>query len=354
MKQDILKEYDNQKGKLNIFRKKMETLLNDLLLERNVHFHLVSSRLKDRNSISKKIDSKNDKYSSLIDVTDVVGLRIITYLDSEVDTVAQLIESEFTIDWINTVDKRKLKNDQFGYKSLHYIVSLKGNRCDLVEYSNYKTLKFEIQIRTILQHSWAEIEHDLGYKGELSIPDTYKRNFNRLSALLETADVEFDRLKKEIINYENSILELIKNQPEEIELNQNSLLNFIKINDTLQSINHLISKNAGAEIYEADNVEVLLQRFQFFKINSIKELENELVKERILFTKFIEILSKTLDVKKLPNIVSAFYFSHYLAAKMEDVNYIMEYAKAGTISINITKKNANKWIEIYKEIKRSS
>ena len=79
--------------------------------------------------------------------------------------------------------------------SMHYVVSIHQNRLKFTEYKSYTNLKIEIQIRSILQHGWAEIEHDLGYKGAKGIPDEFKRDFNRISALLETADNEFDRLR---------------------------------------------------------------------------------------------------------------------------------------------------------------
>ncbi len=111
-------------------------------------------------------------------------------------------------------------------------MSLNENRTNLKEYKRYKELKCEIQLRSILQHAWAEIEHDLGYKGEISVPDQYKRSFNRVSALLETADNEFDRLKSELTSYEKEVSSLIKNEPEYVDINQASIASFIN-SDTI-------------------------------------------------------------------------------------------------------------------------
>ncbi len=57
-----------------------------------------------------------------------------------------------------------LQEERFGYQSIHYLVKLKGERARLAEYRNLKDGVVEIQIRTILQHAWAEIEHDIQYK----------------------------------------------------------------------------------------------------------------------------------------------------------------------------------------------
>ncbi|RYE12319.1 MAG: choice-of-anchor D domain-containing protein, partial [Sphingobacteriaceae bacterium] len=151
-------------------------------------------------------------------------------LESDIDPIAELIEKEFIKDEDNSVDKRKLQVDRFGYKSLHVVVSLNNERTTLKEYNRYKEFKCEIQIRSILQHAWAEIEHDLGYKGEISVPEPYKRSFNRLSALLETADIEFVRLKQELEQYENNLPNLIKSKTNIIDINSASLKLFMRSN----------------------------------------------------------------------------------------------------------------------------
>ena len=158
---------------------RMETLLRQLLREREIPVHSISSRLKSRGSLAKKVERKGTSYSDLSDVTDLAGLRIVTYFSDQVDEIAGLIESEFQLDHHNSIDKRAdLDPDRFGYLSLHYVVSLSPSRAALTEYRALAGLKAEIQIRSILQHAWAEIEHDLGYKtapiragrGRASIP----------------------------------------------------------------------------------------------------------------------------------------------------------------------------------------
>ena len=98
-------------------------------------------------------------------MTDITGVRVITYFADQVDEIAKVMEGEFNIDIKNSIDKRDILDpDRFGYLSLHYvIVSLSSARCALAEYRSFSELKAEVQVRSILQHAWAEIEHDLGY-----------------------------------------------------------------------------------------------------------------------------------------------------------------------------------------------
>jgi putative GTP pyrophosphokinase len=128
MKERILQEFLTNKYQLDSFKDKVVTLLHDLLHQATVAIHQMDSRTKGFDSLSKKIDKKQGKYESLHDITDLVGIRIITYLESDVDKIAELIENEFILDQKNSIDKRLLKSDQFGYKSLHIVVSLSKNR----------------------------------------------------------------------------------------------------------------------------------------------------------------------------------------------------------------------------------
>ncbi|MGP4848209.1 GTP pyrophosphokinase, partial [Marinobacter sp. 1Y8] len=223
----ILKEYDNSKILLENLDRTLLNLINSLLKQKNIRVHQVQTRVKDRDSLENKIIRKNDKYKHLSDITDIVGVRIITYFDDEVDQIATMIEEEFVIDQDNSVDKRKIDNDKFGYRSLHYVANLKKDRINLPEYSSCGERKFEFQIRTILQHSWAEIEHGLGYKGEFEIPSSAKRTFYRVAALLEQADIEFVKLKSTIEDYEKDVSIGVRENPSQIEINKASLISFI-------------------------------------------------------------------------------------------------------------------------------
>ncbi|MBT1711044.1 RelA/SpoT domain-containing protein [Fulvivirgaceae bacterium PWU5] len=156
MKNKILSDFDLNHRKFEDFRSKLEIILADLLQLNLIKVHQVTSRVKDRNSLESKIDLK-DKYSDLHQITDLVGLRVITYLESDVDKVAEIIKNEFLIDSANSVDKRNLKSDQFGYRSLHYVMSLNELRSALPEYRQFASIKAEIQIRSTLQHVWVDI-----------------------------------------------------------------------------------------------------------------------------------------------------------------------------------------------------
>ena len=139
----------------------LERLDNALSKQEGSLYH-ITHRIKTADSICGKLERKPDEYPNLYSIRDILGFRIICYFSDEVDEAAKLVSEAFRVDWSKSKDKRELiKPDAFGYLSLHYI-------CSLPENSGYteqlSSLLFEIQMRTMLQHTWAEIEHDLGYK----------------------------------------------------------------------------------------------------------------------------------------------------------------------------------------------
>jgi len=330
MKEKILKDFDAEKSKFNDFEEKMEFLILELIKNEEISIHQITGRVKERTSLDKKIDKKDNKYKKISEITDIVGLRIITYLESDVDRIAELINREFNLDTENSIDKRKLKTDQFGYRSLHYVVSCKKERTNLVEYKRFKDLKFEIQIRSILQHAWAEIEHDLGYKGITSIPDAYKRNFNRVAALLESADLEFDRLKKELTKYESEVSQLIKNEPENVPIDQTSLLSLVKSDKVINKAREIISKNVGCSFTKNIDYSSQIELFKnFFNIQTIEELKKSLTHHEKIYLEFVNEFTKSLNYSTLPETLMIFYFQHFLAAFEENQERVEEYIRLG-------------------------
>jgi ppGpp synthetase/RelA/SpoT-type nucleotidyltranferase len=200
--QKIIDEFDHKLSLYTAFTEKIRQLIVEILTETGQRVHSVSARVKDRGTLAEKITRSDTKYTKLTDVTDLAGIRIITFFDDDVGKIADITEKEFQIDKEKSVDKKAtLDPDRFGYISLHYIVKLPPSRTSLIEYQRFPDLFAEIQIRSILQHAWAEIEHDLGYKTKLGIPKQIQRRFSRLAGLLELADQEFMTIRDNIQSY---------------------------------------------------------------------------------------------------------------------------------------------------------
>lgn len=200
MTADLSSEFSERRALYEEFAACLHRLLGDLSKAADVRLHSLTWRAKSVPSLVAKLQRKaagtEQQYDSLDDVTDLVGVRAIAYFEDHVGEFVKLVEEQFQVDAANSSDKlAALSADQFGYRSVHLVVSLSPPRSDLPEYERYKGLKAEVQVRSILQHAWAEIEHDLGYKTAAAVPAHLRRRFSRLAGLLELADEEFAAIR---------------------------------------------------------------------------------------------------------------------------------------------------------------
>lgn len=329
----ILDQYNKEVKLFEEFRKKLELLVIELLKPENVYPHQITSRVKDYYSLSKKIEVKQNKYSDISEITDCVGIRIVTYLEDEVDIVAQIIEKEFDIDYINSTDKRNLDVDRFGYKSLHYIISLSDSRKRLPEYISYKNIKAEIQIRSILQHSWAEIEHDLGYKSAIVIPDIVKRDFYRVAALLETADIEFVKIKKTLEIYQNSIEKELEKTPSKFRIDKNTLESFVDKSSLINEINIAITKAVKIPTNTSyGDFNYVIEIFRKYDIKTIddvnlniEKLKNTIIAYVVEYINFSGVIlsstGKALAIHTLADILLFEHDESYYYPADEDISF---------------------------------
>ena len=186
MTESMLGEYEKHRETLVSLGARLDGELRGLLERAQVPVQFVSWRLKSIPSLGHKLSRPEKTYRQLWDVTDLVALRVATYFEDHVEQVSRLIEQHFRVDFTHSADKTK----PAGYRSVHYVCSL--------EDAPHPEFRFEIQVRTVLQHAWAEVEHDLGYKVDDAVPEAIRRRFSRVAGLLEIADQEFVSIRREL------------------------------------------------------------------------------------------------------------------------------------------------------------
>ena len=237
----ILEEYREALPELERLEATVAELLRNTLDDSGLVVTAVTTRIKTEQSLAGKLERKGHKYNSLEDITDLVGARVITFYTDDVDRIASIAEKLFEIDWTNSVDKRKLHQlDSFGYNSLHYICRMSGYH-----------YRFELQLRTTLQHAWASINHDSGYKSDIDIPGEYKRRINRLAGLLELADDEFSRIRAELTDYRRRVQKLVQNgKLDDVSLDSDTFRSYMQARP-LESLTRRIAAINQAEIQEA-------------------------------------------------------------------------------------------------------
>ena len=247
----ILSEYEAQLPVYQRLESIVQKTLEDALTTNGLLVTAVSTRIKTYDSLAGKLAIKGAKYASLSDITDIIGARIITFYTDDVDRIAAVAERLFEIDWHNSVDKRKLHQiDSFGYNSLHYICSLPKRLVNDPDCPALNTIRFELQLRTTLQHAWASINHDIGYKTGVEIPREYLRRINRLAGLLEMADDEFSRIRSEITDYRRRVQALVKKgKLDDVQLDGDTFSSFLQARP-FDRLNKRIASINQAEIQE--------------------------------------------------------------------------------------------------------
>lgn len=133
-------------------------------------------------------------------------------------------------------------------------------------------------MRSLLQHAWAEIEHDLGYKTKVSIPMNQRRQFSRIAGLLEVADNEFISVRKDLEKYRKTIPKDIENKPQFVEINKDSLAEYLRTNELVKDVNEKIARDLNTTYLLDANMSfysgVLIPVIHFIKIGTIKELDS--------------------------------------------------------------------------------
>jgi len=219
-------------GKLAVVVKR---ILDESIKRQGIKVHSVEARAKDPESLRKKAalsslsDPAKPKYSDpLSQITDLAGIRVITFFPGTLAEIDGLITDEFEVVERSDKGAKLLDEDRFGYQSIHYLLTLSDERTALAEYAPYASKIAEIQVRTILQHAWAEIEHDIQYKTASVIPAEIRRRFMSLAGMIEIADREFQaiqdadrRLTEEAREHVN------KGRLEEVEITPDALKTFL-------------------------------------------------------------------------------------------------------------------------------
>lgn len=252
---------------------------------------LIQARIKDFGKFDKKMKLK--EYSKPEDMVDIVGLRVVCYVLSGVPLVSRLIEHRFHVDWGNSDDKfEELKEKRrMGYRGTNYVVALENGP------DNMKLIPFEIQVRTLLDYAWGEIEHDQNYKLAEQFPkeSDFPRRFEALAGSLETADYAFESLSKETKQYAEPITNKIQRGELNMPIDQFSLREFLvwKFGDVLGFRPYFVKPErvmrnlASKEIHKISDLDNIIP-------NNLKEIYNKVTLPRSDYLTFTLIITEIL------------------------------------------------------------
>ncbi|MEO5346008.1 MAG: hypothetical protein H7834_06480 [Magnetococcus sp. YQC-9] len=192
----ILIQYDQQKKNYQDFLERTLTLIKEFIVPDGPKIHSIVGRIKEKESLVEKLNNPRAPYATLNDVPDIAGIRIITYFEEEVQVISEIIRREFNV-FASPEHPRAQTADpnRFGYSSTNLQVGLLDNRLELIEYRRFRGFLVELQIRSVLQHAWLEINKHLGFATREHCPPAKQREYARVTALFELADLELNQIK---------------------------------------------------------------------------------------------------------------------------------------------------------------
>ena len=178
----------------HVVERVQQLLLDEVGAERAASFFKVppAFRIKDEESAARKQGKKRYEHP-LEQMTDLVGARFVLLLRTDVELLERLILSH--TGWTASRERHfefeaEADPESFDYQSLHLLLRHAGDgsvgSIDVPDGTSC-----EVQIRTILQHAYAELCHDRVYKSSAKIPVSAKRVVARCMALMETTDLMF-------------------------------------------------------------------------------------------------------------------------------------------------------------------
>lgn len=312
--EDLRRQFTQLRPQYEVFTTRLEETLERILDVANIPYATIESRTKSADSfIQKAMDPKKGYVNPLKSVTDISGVRIICYYHTDVEKIADLIASEFNIDERNSGDKSTaLGINEFGYRSIHQIISFSKERKLLAENKAFSDFVAEVQTRTILQHAWASIEHKLNYKSDDIIPDEIKRRLYRISGLLDTADDEFLFVKRKITKIREAYREDL-GKKQLVDVNIESLGVFLETIDDKAPIfkkaeRYGYSLNAPHP-NSRNSINALMLTLDLAEITTVSAFENIMTKPPEKVTKFLkQVFEKWKSVgNKPPKLVIDYY-----------------------------------------------
>jgi GTP pyrophosphokinase len=181
---------------LEALRNSLEKETRDALSECE-HIDRVSYRVKSAESFEAKATDphKEPPYGDpLVEVEDQVAGRVIVFFLADLGSVHDRIARTFTT--VEESQRRPKRDEEFGYESNHMICIIPPHlkptgwekRQDL-------PTTFELQVRTIFMHAYAEPQHDVAYKGPSDLPRDVRRELAWIAASAWGADRALERVR---------------------------------------------------------------------------------------------------------------------------------------------------------------
>lgn len=215
-------DYERRRPAYQSVLEDFERLVNDRLESSGLH-PTIKGRIKSFDSLYKKKirllrQARLNGAEKPIPITDIVGLRVVCPFLGDLERAVKVLSTAFVV---TEIERKGAEHSfrEFGYESIHLLVELPPELGAARPGLDIRIC--EIQLRTILQEAWAEVEHELIYKAEFNpFDEPMKRKLAALNANLSLSDIIF----QEIRDYQHRLM---------IEMTQRRNDFYAKIEDSI-------------------------------------------------------------------------------------------------------------------------
>jgi ppGpp synthetase/RelA/SpoT-type nucleotidyltranferase len=189
---------DRYEGRKHLLREVKQSLEEETKysLEGIEHIDRISFRVKGTDSfVEKAEDPHNDPLYSepLVEIEDQIAGRVIVFFVRDLAVVREKLKKTFNA--IEHSERRPARDAEFGYESDHFICVIPPHaKPDGWDQRDDVPTTFELQVRTIFMHAYAEPQHDLAYKGEKDLPKSIRRELAWIAASAWGADQAYERV----------------------------------------------------------------------------------------------------------------------------------------------------------------
>jgi putative GTP pyrophosphokinase len=271
--EELIADFERLEPTLAALCARTKALIEACLQDAGIRYQSIQARVKTKRKLREKYLNPEKDYRRLSDITDLAGLRVITYYDDEVDRVAGVIEKEFRINTKESVDKRDIDPDRFGYRAINFVCGHSEKRTTDVEYKRFAGVLCEIQITSILGHAWSEIEHEW-YDMRDAYPRDVKRRFSRIAALFELAGQEFVDIRDSRAKYERAVALQVQAKVPDVPVDVVSLRTFIEQDEIVAQVDASVAEALGMMLDDSLTDSVIDHRSRALAFAGLTKLQD--------------------------------------------------------------------------------
>ncbi|TVR92739.1 MAG: tetratricopeptide repeat protein [Spirochaetaceae bacterium] len=184
-------------------RIKYESMLEEFRRDMSTRFRrleidpAIKVRVKSFESYYKKLMARARSLgpdAESVEISDFLGVRVVCPFLEDLRVIEQQLRSAYRV---VEVERKGAEYSvrEFGYSSIHYLIQIPMEMWQRAGFDEVQIC--EVQVRTILQDAWAEVEHELIYKNEFSpFDEPLRRKLAALNANLSLSDIIFQEIRE--------------------------------------------------------------------------------------------------------------------------------------------------------------